>query len=594
MIGSSLSSRAAEQWYRDLPLKAKRGTIYDKNGTVIVDSRESFTVYVRPRAVTDARGVATALSSALELDSERLYEKIKAAKVGEITIKKGVSYETGNALRLLRLDGVYFSVDSTRSYPYSSYLSQVIGYTNVDNEGQNGLEGYYDKLLSGVNGFSLTEADNKGVELAQNTTRYVPAISGADLNTGIDVTIQGFAETAVSSALTDWNAKSTSMLIMDVKTSEITAMAFSPSYDMTDIPRNDIAMLNAYSKNTMIVDVYEPGSTFKIFTTAAAIEAGVASDSSTFFCPGYKIVDGTRIRCWRSIGHGSQTLAQGVKNSCNCVFMELAQRMGTSVFYDSLKKYGFGSKTGIDFYSESAGLLMPQASVKNVDLARIGFGQAVAVTPLQLLSAVCAIVNGGIYNAPHFVSSAIDSGGNVVYSHANTSKRVLSEATSQRMRDLLEAVVSEGSGKKAAVEGYRIGGKTGTAQKYENGAIAHGKYISSFVGFAPALDPKYAVLMIVDEPDSYAYYGSIVAAPYVGEVFKKIFDYLKLEPTEGISDIEYVQMPFVNGFGTSEAVKEIEAAGLSCEIAGEGESVASTVPAFGESVKKGDVVLIRT
>ena len=593
-MGESLKARAAEQWYRDLPLKAKRGTIYDCNGNVIVDSRDVFTVYVRPRAVTDRAAVSKALAQALKLDEAKLVEKLSNAAVSEITVKKGVDFETGSALRDLNLDGVYFSVDSARNYPYSSYLAQVLGYTNIDNEGQNGLEGYYDKFLKGVDGFSATATDNKGVELENNVTKYYPAIPGADLNTGIDINIQSFAETAVEGAMVEWGSKSASIIVMDVNTGGIAAMARTPSYNLTDIPRDDIDMLNAYSKNTMIVDVYEPGSTFKIFTTAAAIETGVVNDSTSFFCPGYRMVDGQRIKCWRTIGHGSQHLSEGVKNSCNCVFMDLALKMGTENFYDKLRGFGFGSKTGVDFFSESSGLLMREENVKTVDLARIGFGQAVAVTPLQLISGVAAVVNGGVYHTPHFVNSITDSMGNTVYTQPNVQRRVLSEETSAKMRELLEGVVSEGSGKKAGVDGYRIGGKTGTAQKYENGAIAQGKYVSSFVGFAPADNPMYAVLMIIDEPSSYAYYGSIVAAPYVGQVFKKIFDYLDIKPTESIAEKEYVEMPYLDGKGVNECVNALDKLGLKYEIAGEGEVVSSTLPIVGEKVEKGDIVLLRT
>ena len=593
-MGESLKARAAEQWYRDLPLKAKRGTIYDRNGNVIVDSRDVFTVYVRPRAVTDRAAVSKALAQKLELDEAKLVEKLSNAAVSEITVKKGVDFETGSALRAMNLDGVYFSVDSARNYPFSSYLAQVLGYTNIDNEGQNGLEGYYDKFLKGVDGFSATATDNKGVELDNNVTKYYPAIPGADLNTGIDINIQSFAETAVEGAMTEWGSKSASMIVMDVNTGGIAAMARTPSYELTDIPRDDIDMLNAYSKNTMIVDVYEPGSTFKIFTTAAAIETGAVNDSTSFFCPGYRMVDGQRIKCWRTIGHGSQHLSEGVKNSCNCVFMDLALRMGTESFYDKLRGFGFGSKTGVDFFSESSGLLMREENVKTVDLARIGFGQAVAVTPLQLISGVAAVVNGGVYHTPHFVNSITDSMGNTVYTQPDVQRRVLSEETSAEMRKLLEGVVSEGSGKKAGVAGYRIGGKTGTAQKYENGAIAQGKYVSSFVGFAPADNPQYAILMIIDEPSSYAYYGSIVAAPYVGQVFEKIFDYLDIKPTENIAEKEYVEMPYLDGKGVNECVNALDKLGLKYEIAGEGETVSSTLPVVGEKVEKGDIVLLRT
>lgn len=586
-----LTARAAEQWYRDLPLAAARGNIYDTNGEVIVDSKDVFTVYLRPAAVTDKTAVKNALVEILGLTDSEADAKL-SKKASEVTVKKNVDFSSGAKLRDMSLDGIYFSVDSARSYPYSEYLAQVIGYTNVDGVGQNGLEGYYDKYLSGVDGMSLTATDNKGVEIGESTT-YVPAIDGASLKTTLDINIQAFAETAVESAMARWNAKSSSMIVMDVETGSILAMAKAPSYSLNDLPRNDVYMLNAYSKNTMIVDVYEPGSTFKIFTTAAAIEEGLVSDNSGFYCPGYRMVDGQKIKCWRSIGHGSQNLVDGVKNSCNCVFMDLARSLGTEKLYEYLHKFGFGSKTGVDFYSESSGILMSESKVKTVDLARMGFGQAVAVTPLQLITAVSSVVNGGEKVTPHFVESIVDYSGNTVYEFRQSKTRVISSESSKKIRSLLSAVVEDGGGKKAAVSGYSVGGKTGTAQKYENGTIAHGKYVSSFVGFAPADNPKYAVLIIVDEPNSDAYYGSIVAAPYAGEVFQKIFEYKRITPAPTL-DEEFVLMPNVEGKDVFDAVMTIESAGFRCEIAGDGSRIVTTLPIAGEKVKKGDVVLLRS
>lgn len=592
--GEQLRARAAEQWYRDLPLKAKRGTVYDVNGKVIVDSKNVFTVYVRPRAVTDRAAVVKHLGETLGVDENSLADKIAKCAVSEITVKKSVPFEVGEKLRALKLNGVYFSVDYARSYPFAEYLAQVVGYTNADGEGQNGLEGYYDGYLRGTDGKSLTGTDNKGIELESNVTEYLPSIPGADLQTTLDVEIQGFAEKAAAGAMEEWRAKAVNVLVMNVKTGGIAAMAHVPSYSLDDIPRSDVEMLNAYSKNTMIVDVYEPGSTFKIFTTAAAIEEGVVNDSSSFFCSGAKIVDGQRIKCWRSRGHGSQCLRDGVKNSCNCVFMDLALRMGTEKFYNRLRSFGFGSKTGVDFYAESAGLLMNEKSVKTVDLARIGFGQAVAVTPIQLASAVCATVGDGIYRTPHFVERITDYSGKVAYEFAGESRRVLSAATSEKMRGLLEAVVAEGSGKKAGVDGYRIGGKTGTAQKYEGGKIAAGKYVSSFVGFAPVQDPRYVVLMTIDEPTAGAYYGSVVAAPYVGRIFSEIFESKGIEPTEKPQETDLGDMPFLDGASVNEATSALDKLKVTYEVAGDGERIVSTLPVAGEKLTSRSVVLLRT
>lgn len=590
-----LQSRAAEQWYRDLPLAAPRGKILDSTGSVLADNREVYSVYVRPNAVTDKQAVAAALSGHLNLVYDKLLEKISSSRVSEITIKRAVEKNVAEAILAQNLDGVYFTLDSKRYYPASNYLSQILGFTNIDNVGQNGLEGYYDEYLKGVDGFAYTATDIKGHELENNVTKYVPAIPGCDLTLSLDMNIQSFAETAVSNALSEHNAKGAYMLVMDCNTGGVVAMASAPGFDLNEPPRDDLNMLNALSKNKMIVDVYEPGSTFKIFTTATALENGAVSDSDRFFCGGARQVDGQRIKCWRSIGHGSQDLGEGVKNSCNCVFMDLALRLGTDKLYDGIRNFGFGSKTNVDFYGESRGLLMQQSAVKTVDLARIGFGQAVAVTPLQLVTAVSAAVNGGTLYEPYFVSQVKDYSGKLIYERQPKEvRKAISPSTSEKLRNMLEKVVSEGGGHKAGVAGYRIGGKTGTAQKYENGHIAQGKYVSSFVGFAPVENPRYVLAMIVDEPGGYMYYGSLVAAPYAGEVFKKIFDYTGLKPSQTDTVVEWVNMPDVVGLSPEEASKRLSERGLLFESDGEGSSVASCVPVPGTRVPKGDVVLIRT
>ncbi len=591
--GKDLRGKAAEQWYRDLPLEAKRGIIYDATGQVLADNYDVYSVYVRPNAVKDTGAVAAVLGDKLGLDPVKLQEKIGSKRVSEITILRGVDSATAESIRAFNLDGVYFTADAKRNYPYGNSMSQILGFTNIDNVGQNGLEGYYDKYLSGVDGYAYTATDIKGNETGEGI-KYVPSIPGCNMTLTIDAQIQSFAENAVKDACAEWGAKNAYMIVMDVRTGGIAAMAGAPSYDNNDPPRDDIHLLNALSKNKMIVDVYEPGSTFKIFTTAAALESGNAKTDDRFFCPGYRLVDGQRIKCWRTIGHGSQDLGEGVMNSCNCVFMDLAQRLGVGTFYDYLETFGFGQKTNIDFFGESKGLLMKEESVKTVDLARIGFGQAVAVTPLQLITGVSAIVNGGTLYEPYFVQSVDDySGKNVYTREPKAVRRVIGEATSQTMRGLLENVVSSGGGKKAGVPGYRIGGKTGTAQKYENGAIAQGKYISSFIGFAPVEDPRYAVLMIVDEPSGYVYYGSLTAAPYAGRVFERIFSYIGLQPSQSVEKPETFAMPDLVGKSVDEAVAILKQHKLTFETAGEGGTVTATLPAPGGETFAGDVVLLR-
>ncbi len=590
--GKMLRSRAAEQWYRDLPLKASRGKILDRGGSVLAGNSDVFTLYARPNAVKDKENVAAEIASALELDAESVLKKLESS-VGEVTIKRKIDAETAYALREKNIGGLYYTLDTERNYPLGSTSSQILGFTNIDNVGQSGLESYYDKYLTGIDGYAYTTTDMAGREVEGGVTRYVPSIPGCDVTLSVDMNIQSFAQSAVETAATEFSARSASMVVMDVNTGGIVAMAKSPSFDLNDPPRNDLDLLNELSRNTMIVDMYEPGSTFKIFTTAAAIEAGVVSDNDSFYCAGSRTVDGQRIRCWRSIGHGSQHLAEGVKNSCNCVFMDLALRLGTDRFYSALDNFGLGKKTGVDFAGESSGMLMNKSNVKTVDLARIGFGQAVAVTPLQLIAGVSSIVNGGTLYKPYLVQKVSSYDGMTIAERApEVVRRTVSEATSARMREYLLGVVQSGGGSKAGVDGYAIGGKTGTAQKYVNGGIAQGKYVSSFIGFAPANDPKYAVLMIVDEPQGYMYYGSLVAAPYAGRVFKSIFEYEGIEPTLAV-DKQYVLMPDVIGRSIADAAAELEAAGLNVECIGEGEVIAQT-PIAGTRVAVSDTVLIRS
>lgn len=592
--GEIYSAKAAEQWYRDLPLAAGRGIIYDRTGNTIADNMTVYTVYVRPGSVTEPERVAEVLSDELGADKAKLEEKIRLRSVSEITVRKNVDAVTGKKLINLGLDGVYFSADYKRCYAYPEFLAQVVGFTDADNVGQNGLEGYYDKYIKGIAGSELVQSDNGGKEISTKERFYIPPVKGANVYTSLDINIQAYCEQAVCAATEEWKAKGATVAVMRANDGGIVAMAQSPSYSLDDLPRDDVEKLNAYSKNKMIVDVYEPGSTFKIFTTAIAIENGVVNDNSRFFCAGHRMVDGQRIRCWRSRGHGSQNLAEGVKNSCNCVFMDLALRLGTDKLYEGLKSFGFGAKTGVDFFGESSGLMMNSKKVKSVDLARIGFGQAIAVTPVQMLVGVCEAVNGGKKVSPHFVEKIAYDDGETLYEFSSPDIRIIGERTSAEMRTLLENVVKEGSGKKASVSGYRIGGKTGTAQKYENGHIAAGKYVSSFVGFAPADDPEYVILMTVDEPSSGAYYGSIVAAPYVGDIFSKIFAYEQIAPTDNAEKIEYIDMPELTDKSVDYALNELKKLGLYVECAGDGDTVISTLPLSETKVKKGDVVLIRT
>jgi len=594
--GRDLQSRGAQQWYRDLPLAAPRGRILDTNGTILADSVNVYSVYVRPRAVTDKERVATELANALRLDRQRLLDRM-GTHVSEITVARQVEQSIGRHLINLNMAGVYFTIDTRRNFPEGDFLTQVLGFTNIDNIGQTGVEAYYNDFLRGINGFAYTPTDIRGIQLRNTTTRYVPPVPGADITLTIDANIQAFATEAVLSAHKQFNSKSASMLIMDASTGGIIASAQTPSFDLNNIPRDDLYLLNQLSRNTLITDVFEPGSTFKIFTTALAIEHGVVTDNTRFPCIGFRVIDGQRIRCWRSRGHGIQNLHEGMRNSCNCVFMDLGLGIGVDRFYDGIKGFGFGSKTGIDFMGEAGGLLVPQGYVKNIDLARIGFGHAIATTPIQMVAAVAAVVNGGNLMQPHFIQSARSGGTGIEFyrRQPNAVRRVISEDTSAQMRDILEGVVREGSGRKAGVPGFSVGGKTGTAQKYgATGHVEHGRYVSSFIGFAPVGDAQYVIKMIVDEPEGYLYYGSLVAAPFVGQVLDRIFAYRGLVgDVENVGE-EQVRMPELVGRNTDFGVGQLTQLGIKFETSGEGDMIIGTVPVATSLVTKNrEIVLLR-
>lgn len=519
-----LRVKALEQWYRDVPIRAERGAILDRNGVVLAASSTVYTLYARPVEIPLKEQAARILSETLELDYETLKGKLDS-RSSEITLKRGVDKQKMLEIVDSGVPGIYVSEDIKRVYPYGDFLTQVLGFTSSDVVGQTGLEAYYDKFLQGTDGYVLTAADLVGRKLPEGETYYTEGTPGADMYLNIDVNVQSIVENAVERAMLNHSAKAVGAIVMECDTGNILAMAQAPSFDLNEVPRDDVKTLLEMSRPKLISDVFEPGSTFKIITSALAIESGLVNDSKRYYCGGSMSVDNQKIRCWRPQGHGSQTFAEGVKNSCNCVFMQAAMELGVDRFYEGLAAFGVTEKTGIDMSGEGAGLTIPQSSVKNVDLARIGFGQAVAMTPIELLCAAAAAVNGGYKVTPKLVAKIEDESGILLTGEEPRGKRVISEKSSEILRGMLEAVVLEGSGKNAAVDGVRIGGKTGTAQKYENGQIARGKYISTFIGFAPADDPEYIALFMVDEPVG-AYYGGVVAAPYVGEIYLNMFEYL--------------------------------------------------------------------
>lgn len=537
--GGKLVLRAADQWNRDIPVIAARGRILDRNGVQLVGNAATYSVFVRPRSVSDKNYAAAVLAGVLDADEGEILKKISASDRSEVTVARQVERDRITELAGYALDGVYFAEDNTRVYAYGDALCQVLGFTSSDGMGTSGIEKMYDGVLGGQNGSILYTTDIVGNQTEDTRIVYNAARDGSDISLTVDIAIQLAAEQEMKDVCVSSQAKRAACVVLDPNTFEVLAMVNYPSYDLNDVPRDDPATLNSLSRNTLVCDIYEPGSTFKVLTAAANIQEYLNGNGAAF-SPSYifngsrtRSVDGTTVRCWSDHAngkHSNQTLADALNNSCNPCFTDIALALGTQTFYDYLSAFGLGNVTGIDFAGEALGMLVPQSLVRDCDLARIGFGQTVAVTALQLACAVAAAVNGGNYYVPSLLKGVVAEDG-VKEVTPVLKNRVISGEASAMLRQMLEGVVREGSGKNAYIEGYRVGGKTGTAQKYENGGVASGKYVSSFVGFFPADAPRYLALVIVDEPQG-AYYGSVVAAPAAKALFEDIIAVKNILPYE--------------------------------------------------------------
>ena len=595
--GAWLQSKATDQWTRDLPLKAERGKIYDSTGSALAVSYTTYNIYTRAREIENPKETATFLSNILDLNYQNVYNKVTNKNQSEFLIKMQVEEEIAKEIIDKNLSGVYLSQNTKRYYPYGDLLTQILGFTTIDNIGQAGIELYYNDILKGTDGKSLVQSDITGQELDNTLSYYIPAIAGCNISLTIDAKIQLIVEQALNKVMIEQQAKSATAIIMKANSGEIVAMSTKPSFDLNDVPRNDPSLLLETVKNKAVVDVYEPGSTFKILTMVATLEESTANENSRFYCGGSCTVDGERIKCWKSIGHGSQTLAEGLANSCNCVFVDLALRLGLDTFYNYFSDFGLGQKTGIEISGESAGIIMNKSTAKRVDLARMGFGQAIAVTPLQLITAVCSAVNGGTLYKPYMIEKIVSPDGITIEENTTTPiRQVVSSQTSSILNEMLEGVVSK-TGKYTFVPGYEIGGKTGTSQKYENGTIARGKYVSSFIGTYPASNPEYVMLLLVDEPGAGAYYGSVVASPYAKEIFSGMFEYLGIEPddpTLASEEIETITMPDLIGQSLTKAVKRLAELGIQYEIDGNGLTITNQLPPAGTKIKITDTVVICT
>ncbi len=595
--GEFLQEKALIQQTRDLVVSAKRGNIVDRNGNVLAQSANADTVVLRPSEVVKGNvdAIVGVLSETLGIDEETVRSKATDLKKSEVWLARQIDDDVADELRELNLPGVYFTVDVKRYYPNGPFLTQTLGFTSVDGAGQEGLEAYYDKYLSGQSGKIVSEADNKGREIPLGEKQYIAPVDGYNLVLTVDEVIQSFLEKALEEAYVQQNAIGVSGIVMDPMTGDILALGSYPDYDLNSPPRDDIPTLMELTRNKVVTDVYEPGSTFKAVTCASALDSSAITTSETFDCAGTLAVDGQPIKCWRfPRSHGHQDLYEAVQNSCNVAFMKMGLAMGTETFYDYIYKFGFGQQTGIDFPSDQGGIVMGEKYVRNSDLARIAFGQSIAVTPLQLISSFSAVVNGGFLYQPSLVKGLTDSDGNYIEQfEPEVISQPISAETSATMRSILESVVEKGSGKHCYIPGYRIGGKTGTAQKYdENHQVMTGKHIASFIAFAPADNPQIAVLFIVDEPNVAVDFGSVVAAPYVRNILQESLQYMGISPDFGEAQAPVeVEVPDLSGMTDAEAIDALADLGLDYLADGTG-NVDSQLPAPGEPVFKGTSVLL--
>lgn len=598
---ASLTERGIRQWTKAGIVTARRGTITDRKGRTLAISATAYIVTADPRLVSNTEKFLDSIEPVLNINKEAARKRLQDKTKGSIILKRQVSRETVDALRQLRSDApensglkaLSFDEDICRYYPYGALLSQVLGLTTVDSEGQSGLESRYEDVLRGTEGSYLRQVDARNRQLDGTEGWYIPSQQGCGLVLTIDAEIQEMVEKAMRECIEVNQAQSVICLVSDVKTGAILAMCMNPCYDPNDPPRNDAETLTELMRLTAISDVYEPGSTFKILTAASALDSGVTTPQDSFYCSAKITVDGDTIRCWGR-PHGAETMADGLKNSCNPVFVELALRMGTDTFYRYLTAFGLGKKTGIDLPGESPGILITSRNVKRVDLARIGFGQSVALTPIQMMMAANSVINGGKLMKPYIVSEIQTPDGETLERfHPTVMAAPIRPETSDTMRLLLERVVSEGGGKNAAIAGYRIGGKTGTAQVYKNGRVVRDTHIGSFYGFAPVNDPQVSILVIVKEADVPIDYGGTTAAPFARQIMQEMLPYLGIDPENDKKD-EEIEVPALKGLTIGDAKRKLSQVGLESVTDGANTVVLDQLPPAGAKLVKGGHVMLYT
>ncbi|WP_148134302.1 stage V sporulation protein D [Candidatus Formimonas warabiya] len=605
-LGSELQLKAEQLRMREIPIAAKRGTIYDRNHKKLAVSVSADSVYALPPEVKYSgkeEDIAKQLSPILGIPQDQILKKITAARSFE-WLQRKVDFAKAQKIKQLDLPGIKVVEESQRFYPKDTLASHVLGFAGVDNQGLEGIEITRDAELKGVPGNIVIEYDAKGRELPGAVHKYNPPVDGNSLVLTIDETIQYFAERELDKAMNGPSKpKSATIIVMQPKTGEILALANRPTYDSNNYAKFDPQTW----RNIAVSNTYEPGSTFKIITTAAALEEGVVKPDDRFYDPGYIVVGDRRIRCWRYYNpHGSESFREVIQNSCNPGFVEVGLRLENKekgIFYKYIKAFGIGATTSLGLPGEAPGIMIPEKDLKPINIATISIGQSIAVTPLQIITAASAVANGGVLMEPQIVREVVDANNKVIKGfQPKPVRRVISEQTAQVERELLEGVVSQGTGRNGYVPGYRVGGKTGTAQKPGPGGYQQGKYVASFLGMAPVNDPQLVVLVILDEPQGYPYQGGQIAAPVFKAVMEDSLRYLGVvaqyapgeEDAQGPeATVKMVTVPEVINLSAEEATKVLKLEGLKVEIKGTGKVVTEQTPAGLAKVKEGSTVLLR-
>lgn len=597
--GQELSAKAEESWRREIPYSAKRGEISDRNGNVLAYNITTPTVMAIPVQIKQKERTAKALAPLLGMTEESV---LKAISKNESIVRlrpggRKITMEKAQQIRDLALPGIVVAEDNKRYYPYEGLGAHILGFTGVDNQGLTGIESKYDKQLSGMNGNVSYLSDAGGRLMPGSSEIYMEPKDGLNLTLTIDKSIQSIMERELDQAMDKYQANSALSIAMNPKTGEILAMAARPGYEPAKYQEVDSEV---YNRNLPIWMTYEPGSTFKIITLAAALqEKKVDLKNEQFFDPGYVKVGGATLRCWKRGGHGSQTFLQVVENSCNPGFVALGQRLGKETLFKYIKDFGFGTKTGIDMAGESTGILFKLSKVGPVELATTSFGQGVSVTPIQQITAVSAAINGGKLFKPFVAKSWTNPDtGEVVYKQEpELVRQVISEDTSRQIREALESVVAKGTGGNAFIDGYRVGGKTGTAQKVVNGRYSQNEHIVSFIGFAPADDPQIVVYTAVDNPQGIQF-GGVVAAPIVRNILKDALEYMNIPPRQDQLSKKYkygetpvVTVPDLIGHTTTEIYEDLNM-NFNLARSGAGNIVINQAPKAGTRVEKGSTIRI--